>query len=345
MITGKRVDSTTSSGGVNKIIRGLIMLGMVLAVGTLGYMILEGWHLLDAFYMTVITITTVGYGEIRKVDDVGRIFTVFLIFMGMGIMAYTLGMVAQTMVELQVKSLWGRKKLGSEIRLIRNHYILCGYGRMGKIVTQELKSKGIPLLVIDSDPELKRMLENIEVPYIIDDATSEDVLMEAGIERAKGLVSMVSSDADNLFITMTARGLNQTLFILVRTDEESTQKKLLRAGADRVVRPYLIGGRKMAQTIIRPSVTDFLEFTIHDKGMDLNMEELMVGKDSKLKGLTLVDSGIRQELDIIIVAIRKSDGKMGFNPSSQTLIESGDTLIAMGLTDDLDRLSAILASG
>jgi voltage-gated potassium channel len=345
MITGKRVDSTTSSGGVNKIIRGLIMLGMVLAVGTLGYMILEGWHLLDAFYMTVITITTVGYGEIRKVDDVGRIFTVFLIFMGMGIMAYTLGMVAQTMVELQVKSLWGRKKLGSEIRLIRNHYILCGYDRMGKIVTQELKSKGIPLLVIDSDPELKRMLENIEAPYIIDDATSEDVLMEAGIERAKGLVSMVSSDADNLFITMTARGLNQTLFILVRTDEESTQKKLLRAGADRVVRPYLIGGRKMAQTIIRPSVTDFLEFTIHDKGMDLNMEELMVGKDSKLKGLTLVDSGIRQELDIIIVAIRKSDGKMGFNPSSQTLIESGDTLIAMGLTDDLDRLSAILASG
>ena len=321
------------------------MLGMVLAVGTLGYMILEGWHLLDAFYMTVITITTVGYGEIRKVDEVGRIFTVFLIFMGMGIMAYTLGMVAQTMVELQVKSLWGRKKLGSEIRLIRNHYILCGYGRMGKIITQELKSKGIPLLVIDSDPEFKQMLENIEVPYIIDDATSEDVLMEAGIERAKGLVSMVSTDADNLFITMTARGLNHTLFILVRTDEESTQKKFLRAGADRVVRPYLIGGRMMAQTIIRPSVTDFLEFTIHDKDMDLNMEELMVGKDSKLKGLTLVDSGIRQELDIIIVAIRKSDGKMGFNPSSQTLIESGDTLIAMGLTDDLDRLSAILASG
>lgn len=321
------------------------MLGMVLAVGTLGYMILEGWHLLDAFYMTVITITTVGYGEIRKVDEVGRIFTIFLIFMGMGIMAYTLGMVAQTMVELQVKSLWGRKKLGSEIRLIRNHYILCGYGRMGKIITQELKSKEIPLLVIDSDPELKQMLENIEVPYIIDDATSEDVLMEAGLERAKGLVSMVSSDADNLFITMTARGLNHTLFILVRADEESTQKKLLRAGADRVVLPYLIGGQKMAQTIIRPAVTDFLEFTIHDKEMDLNMEELMVGKDSKLKGLTLVDSGIRQELDIIIVAIRKSDGKMGFNPSSQTLIESGDTLIAMGRTDDLDRLSAILASG
>jgi voltage-gated potassium channel len=216
---------------------------------------------------------------------------------------------------------------------------------MGKIITQELKSKEIPLLVIDSDPELKQMLENIEVPYIIDDATSEDVLMEAGIERAKGLVSMVNSDADNLFITMTARGLNHTLFILVRADEESTQKKLLRAGADRVVLPYLIGGQKMAQTIIRPAVTDFLEFTIHDKEMDLNMEELMVGKDSKLKGLTLVDSGIRQELDIIIVAIRKSDGKMGFNPSSQTLIESGDTLIAMGRTDDLDRLSAILASG
>ena len=170
-------------------------------------------------------------------------------------------------------------------------------------------------------------------------------LIEAGIERAKGLVSMVTSAADNLFITMSARGLNPGLFILVRADDESTQKKLLRAGADRVALPYLIGGQKMAQTIIRPTVTDFLELAIHDRDKDLKLEELMVGDRSKLNGLTLIDSGIRKEMNIIIVAIRKSNRENGmvFNPSSQTRVESGDTLIALGHTTDLDRLATKLA--
>ena len=325
-----------------KIFRGLILLGMILLFGTMGYMLIEGWPFFEALYMTVITITTVGYQEIRKVGETGRLFTIFLIFMGMGIMAYTLGMVAQTMVEFQVRSLFGRKKLGSAIKSLKNHYILCGYGRMGRIVTQELKSRNIPLLIVDINPDTKESLEPLEIPYIIDDATSEDVLMEAGIERAKGLISLVSSDADNLFITMSARGLSPNLFILVRAAEESTRKKLMRAGADRVVMPYLIGGQKIAQSIIRPTVTDFLDLAVNNESMDLKMEELSVGEGSRLKGLNLVDSGIRQEMDIIIVAIRKSDGKMNFNPSSQTLIESGDMLIAMGRTVDLDRLSEIL---
>jgi voltage-gated potassium channel len=295
--------------------------------------------------MTVITITTVGYQEIRQVGETGRVFTIFLIFMGMGIMAYTLGMVAQTMVEFQVRSLFGRKKLGSTIKSIKNHYILCGYGRMGKIVTQELKPRHIPLLIVDNNPEIKEDLEPLEIPCIIDDATSEDVLMEAGIERATGLISLVSSDADNLFITMSARALNPDLFILVRAAEESARKKLIRAGADRVVMPYLIGGQKMAQTIIRPTVTDFLDLAVNSDTMDLKMEELSVGEGSRLNGLNLVDSGIRKEMDIIIVAIRKSDGKMNFNPSSKALIEKGDTLIAMGRTVDLDRLAKILSSG
>jgi len=343
MISGKSVDGTTASGGAKKILRGLLMLGLVLVIGTLGYMIMEGWDLLDSLYMTVITITTVGYGEIRRVDEGGRIFTIFLIFMGMGIMAYTLGMVAQTMVEFQVRSILGRRKLGVEIKSIKNHYILCGYGRIGRTIFQELKARRIPLLVIDNDLASKELLEHQDIPYIIDDATSEDVLIEAGIERAKGLVSMVTSDADNLFITMTARGLNPGLFILVRADEESTQKKLLRGGADRVVLPYLIGGQKMAQTIIRPTVTDFLELAIYDRDMDLKMEELMVADGSRLNGLTLVDSAIRQEMNVIIVAIRKSNREMVFNPSSQTRIESGDTLIALGRTTDLDRLATKLA--
>jgi len=319
------------------------MLGMVLMMGTMGYMILERWHFLDSLYMTVITITTVGFKEVRTVSEPGRIFTVILIFIGMGIMAYTLGMVAQFMVEGEIRSILGRRKLGSRIKSLKKHYIICGYGRIGRVISHELKSHGIPVLVIDQDPESQHVLEDRDLAYIIDDATSEDVLIEAGIERAKGLVAVVLSDADNLFITMTARGLKPDLFILARADEEHARKKLLRAGADNVVLPYLMGGRKMAQSILRPAVADFLDLTIHDKDIDLNMEELQVKEVSTLNGVTLADSGIRQKMNVIIVAIRKKEGEMMFNPSFEARIEAGDTLIALGQSSELDRLAFILA--
>lgn len=343
MIYKKGTDGAISSSGSKNILRGLTMLGLVLVIGTMGYMVLERWYFLDALYMTVITITTVGYGEIRAVSEPGRVFTIILIFMGMGIMAYTLGMVAQVMVEFHVRSIVGRRKLGLKLKSIKNHYIICGYGRIGRIISQELQSNRIPMLVIDNNPDSKQALEENEIAYIIDDATSEDVLVEAGIDRAKGLVAVVSSDADNLFITMTARGLNPEVFILARADEEHTHKKLLRAGANRVVLPYLIGGQKMAHSITKPAVTDFLELTVHDKGIELEIEELLVGEQSRLKGLTLENSGIRQEMDVIIVAIRKKDGEMTFNPSSQSRIEAGDTLIALGHVGDLEKLSSMLS--
>lgn len=343
MIAGKSIDGAIVSIGSKHIVRGLIMLALVLLVGTMGYVVIERWELLDALYMTVITITTVGFKEVKAVSVPGRIFTLILIFMGMGIIAYTLGMVAQVMVEVQVRSILGRKKLGLRIRSIKNHYIICGYGRIGRIISQELKAYEIPLLVIDNNPDSKQVLEQNEIPYIIDDATSEEVLLEAGIERAKGLVSVVLSDADNLFITMTARGMNPELFILARADEEHTHKKLLRAGANRVVMPYLIGGQKMAQTIIKPAVTDFLELTVHDKSIELEMGELLVGERSRLKDVTLADSGIRREMNVIILAIRKKSGEMAFNPSFSTRIETGDTLIALGHGYDLQKLSSILS--
>ncbi|UCB49506.1 MAG: TrkA family potassium uptake protein, partial [Deltaproteobacteria bacterium] len=250
---------------------------------------------------------------------------------------------AQAMVELQVRSIIGRRKLGLKIRSIKNHYIICGYGRIGKIITRELKGNEMPMLVIDNDPEEEQTLENEETPYIIDDATSEEVLLEAGVERAKGLVSVVASDADNLFITITARGLKPDLFILARADEEHTEKKLLRAGANKVVRPYLIGGHKMAQTLIRPAVTDFIDFAVDNRKMGLEMGELVVSQKSRLSGATLIDSGIRREMDVIIVAIRTKEGEMRFNPSSQTRIEAGDTLISLGKSHDLEKLAAILS--
>jgi len=325
------------------IIKGFIILMAVLFVGTMGYMLIEKWSMLDALYMTVITITTVGFREIRATSPEGKIFTIFIIFSGMGIIAFILGMVAQTMVEVQVRSIIGRKKLGLKMRSMKDHYIICGFGRIGKVISRELKANRIPTVIIDNNPEEKQGLENENIPYLNDDATSEEGLIEAGIERAKGLVSVVASDADNLFITMTARGLNPGLFILARADEEHTEKKLLRAGANRVVMPYLIGGQKMANSIVKPAVTDFIEFTCDNKDIGLEMEELLVAEKSHLNGKTLIDSEIRQEMDVIIVAVRKKDGEMKFNPSSQTRIESGDILISLGKDSDLKKLAEILS--
>ncbi len=341
----ERVDQPISSLGYRKVARGLALLLAVLMLGTLGYMLIEGWSFLDSMYMTVITITTVGYREVGSVDEPGKFFTMVVIFMGMGIMAYTVGMVAQAMVEFQLKAILGRRKLGMKIKSIRNHYIICGYGRIGRIITNELKAHKIPFLVLDSRLEMKETLDHDETPYLIGDATNEEVLTEAGIGKAKGLVSVVTSDADNLFITLTARVLNPNLFILARADEDHTQRKLLRAGANRVVQPYLIGGQRMAQTIIRPAVTDFLELSVQDKDIKLKMEEMAVGETSRLKDVTLVDSGIRQEMNVIIVAIREKGGEMVFNPSSHTRIQAGDTLIALGDLENLTKLAGILAGG
>ncbi len=324
------------------IVRGLLMLLGIICVGTIGYMTIEKWDLLSSVYMTVITITTVGYRELFPLSNTGKIFTMFLIFTGVGIIAYTLGMVAQAMIELKIMSILGRKKLGLKIKSLKKHYILCGYGKIGRVVANELKAKNVPLLVIEKDPELRETLERDGHPYIIADATIEDNLLEAGIERAKGIIALLSSDADNLFVTMTAKTLNPDLFVLSRAEEEHTYNKLLRVGADRVVMPHIIGGQKLANLITRPAVAEFLELTVHNKEIELEIEELMVEKGSPLNGLTLEESGIRQKTNVIIVAIRKKGGQMIFNPSSMTRIEEGDILIALGQREGLKRLAALL---
>lgn len=340
----KESNGTAASPGGKRILRGLVILLFVLFAGTAGYMLIEGWGFLDAFYMTVITISTVGYREVWPLSDAGRVLTIFVIFSGIGIIFYILTMAAQSMVDLQVRAIIGRRKLGQQIRSIKDHYIICGFGRLGKIICRELKAHKIPMVVIEKDQSVRQTLESEAIPYISDDATSEGVLLEASIERAKGLVSVVASDADNLFITMTARGLSPSIFILARADEEHSEKKLMRAGANRVVMPYLIGGQKMAHTIIKPAVTDFLEFTVHNRDMGLEMGEVVVGERSALCGKSLVDSGIRRDLDVIIVAVRKRGGEMRFNPSSQTRIEAGDILICLGKMDDLASLANTLSS-
>ena len=325
-----------------KLLFSILMLLVVVLFGIFGYTWIEGWNLLDSLYMTIITLSTVGYGEVREIGPGGRVFTVLLIVFGLFTITYIVGLVAETLVAGEIRSVLGRRKVSKKIKSLRDHYIICGYGRIGSIICKGLTRKAIPLMVIEKDEHVQEELEQDEILYLQGDATHEETLLEAGIEKAKGLVSVVSSDAENVYICLTARGLNPRLYILSRAEDEASERKLLRAGANKVILPYMLGGRRMVQAIIKPTVSDFLESAVHDQSFELAIEEITVGEDSRLVNQSLVDSGIRQEMDIIIIGIKQKAGTMIFNPSSQTKIQSDDILIAMGRNKDLETLRRAL---
>jgi len=316
---------------------------VIVLLGSLGYVWLEGWSFFDSLYMTVITLTTVGYGDFHPTTPASRLYTMALILIGVGFMLYVITSLARVVVEGEIREVLGRRKLLKQIKKLRDHYIICGFGRIGEIIARQLKERGIPLVIVENNPDLIPSLEESGYYYILGDASKEEVLLEAGIERAKGLVAVVSSDANNVFITLTARSLNPNLFIVARGAEPGSQQKLLRAGADRVESPYELGGRKMAQTILRPNVTTFIDLAMKEE-VDLSMEEVMVAPTSPLVGLALRDSGIRQKLNIIVVAIKRASGEMLFNPSPGTQIFAGDTLIALGMRQSLDELEKMAGS-
>jgi voltage-gated potassium channel len=311
-------------------------------LGSLGYMLIEGWDVLDAIYMTVITLTTVGYGEVHAVSRTGQLYTIFLIIFGVAFIFYVAGAVVQFMVEGRIKSVLGRRSLEKKIDLLKNHYIVCGYGRIGRVLCKRLLGRPINVVVIEKDPELIPVMEEDNILYLSGDAADETMLKKAGIERAKGLVSVLATDTDNVFLVLTARQLSPDLYIIARSSQNESKSKLLAAGADRVESPYDIGALSMAQRIIRPTVTSFLDLAFEHKRKDIQMEEIPVNPSSSLTDVMLKDSGIRQQFDLIIIAIKKSDGSMLFNPSFETVIEGGDTVLAVGEDENLHKLERIL---
>jgi voltage-gated potassium channel len=322
-----------------------VMLTLVVSIGTAGYMILEKWSFLDSLYMTVITLTTVGFSEVHPISEQGRILTMTILVSGLGVVGYLIGTLTQILVEGQLLRIMGRKKLERQIEKHKDHIIICGYGRVGRIICEEIyRSKPTPLVVIDSDSTVTAKIEEDGHLYLLGDATEEQCLLKAGIRSAKGLATALDSEADNVYITLTAKGLKPTLFIIARAGRIGSEKKLLQAGANHVVSPHQIGGYRMAQALLRPNVTEFIDFATHDPGAGMGMEEIPVREHSKLADVTLIDSGIRKELDLIIVAIKKADGTMLFNPASHTTIQIGDTLIALGQRSSLIKLEQLLGN-
>jgi voltage-gated potassium channel len=313
----------------------------LLVLGSLGFVWLEGWNYFDAFYMTVATLTTLGGGEVQPLSKLGRIYTMALLLAGMGVLLYIVTSLARVVVEGEIRAVLGRRKLVKKIKGLKDHYIICGFGRIGEIIARQLKERGISVVIIENKPENLSRLEESGYYVVAGDATREEVLQEAGIERARGLVAVVSTDADNVYIVLTARSLNPGLDIVARAEESGAEKKLLRAGADRVESPYEMGGRKMAHAILRPTVTTFMELAMTE-GVEWSMEEVRVGEGSALAGVALKDSGIRQKLDLILVALKRADGEMLFNPTLETPILAGDTLIALGLRHNLEALEKMV---
>lgn len=327
-----------------RIIYPLIAVSATILFGMVGYHLLEGWSWFDGLYMTIITLATIGYGEIHPLTVAGRAFTIILIMVGVTVFGFLISILTQAVVENQIAEALGRRRLFRDISQLKDHYILCGAGRVGMRIIDELKRKEVDFVVIERDEAVAEKLLTRGDLVLIGDATDETVLEGARVRTAKALITAASTDAENVYIVLTARGLNPDIYIVTRANDAAAERQLKRAGADKVVSPVLIGSHRMAQAALTPAVADFIELTTMTETLDLNFEQVRISKGSQLDGKRIRDSRIRSESNAMIVAITPLEGQMIFNPNGDQTLRAGDLLIAIGTRSGLARLAEI-ASG
>jgi len=315
----------------------LAALAVLVLVGVAGFHYIEHWSWFDGFYMVLTTITSIGYGEIHPLSHVGRIFNSFIIVTGVGLVLLLVGGASRALLEFELQSVFGRRRMEREISRLSDHFIICGAGRVGRSVARELARKPAPFVIVDSDEDKLKRYSVENWLTIAGDSTQAKVLREAGIEKARGLVAATTTDAINIYIILTARNLNSKLKIIARASEEDAEKHLLTAGADSVVSPYNFAGYRIAQTFMRPYVVDFFD-TAMNRHLPLEIEEVQVRTGSRMVGKTLEGARIRQEMGVIVLAIKGEDAHMRFNPPPDAVIRVGDHLIAMGELNGLRQL-------
>ena len=322
----------------SSLVNALALLTLISGIGVVGYMTLSGMSFMDAFYMTAITLSTVGYREVVPLTPAAQLFTIGLIFTGLGVVLYAASLVAGDVIEGRLRRVLGRRRVERRIEHLADHYIVCGFGRMGRVVCKELATKPVPFVVIERDPDTLKLVDEDGYLSVDGDATEDRVLQHAGIARARGLVSALARDEDNVYVVLSARQLKPDLLIVARAEDERSETKLTNAGATRVVSPYVLGGARMAGALLRPAVLDVIDLATHHRSIELKIEEFAVPSGAFAVGSTLRQSAMREELGLIVIAIKKASGEMVYNPAAETRIDAGDNLVVMGQAASLQQL-------
>jgi voltage-gated potassium channel len=318
------------------------ILAIIFAVGIVGYMIIERWTLLDSAYMVVITLFTIGFEEVHPLSPIGRSFTMIIAVTGVGTAVYAAGRAVQIIVEGEMSGYRRKKRMTNRISQMEGHYIICGFGRVGHQVAEALEASRFPYVVIDSKQENINELESRDIPSILGDATTDQTLVQAGIQKAKGLVACSDSDVANVYVTLSARNLNPELHIVARAGLPDTEKKLLAAGANRVISPYRIAGRRMAALAIRPVASDFLDLVTHGGQVEFRLHEITVPDHSRLAAKTLGEAEVRTSTGVVVLGIRKTDGSFDLQPNSSSRIHGGDLLVVLGTQEQIEQLQKLI---
>jgi len=305
-------------------------IALTLVVGTVGFTVIEGYAPFDAFYMTLITVSTVGYAEVHPLSHGGRVFNSFVIFFGVTTMFFAIGAMTQSIIELELGEYFGKRRTRRMIDKLENHFIICGYGRVGRYAATELQRAAEPFVIVDRNPERVEKALLAGMLAVAADSTRDETLRAVSVQRARGLISALATDADNLFVILSAKNLNPRLFVATRAAEEEAERKLRHAGADAVFTPYTTAGHRLAQAVLRPHVFQFFDLATKNVGLDVGIEQVRVPELSGFVTRSLEQTQIRRDHGVIVLAIRKSDGRMLFNPPAETVIAGGDHLIVMG---------------